>query len=263
MRLDDLHQIQHPYQHVYLSPHLDDAALSCGGAIVSQLAADEPVLVVTLATASPPPEGPFNAVAQEFHADWGLTAAEVMDVRLAEEARAMATLGVDYLWVGLLDAIYRMPADYRSRETVFAAPVPHDPLLSDLQTLLARLRERLPRATFYAPLGVGSHVDHLITFAAARAAAGPNLAFYEDVHYVLQPGRLEDRLAQIELLAPRVIAIDEALPRKIEAIACYPSQIGELFGGAEAMAHAITTFAATRRPAEGMYGEQVWEIIRR
>ena len=53
------------YTRVYLSPHLDDAALSCGGTI-----APDRALVITLCTA-PPSETNFNAVAVEFHAEIG------------------------------------------------------------------------------------------------------------------------------------------------------------------------------------------------
>jgi LmbE family N-acetylglucosaminyl deacetylase len=260
MHVQDLRQIHNSYQHIHLSPHMDDAALSSGGLIAAALARGERVLVVTLCTAAPPPEGPFNAVAQEFHADWGLEAAEVNSVRLREEALAMERLGCDYYWASLLDAIYRVPDAYVSRETLFNLPTPDDPLHQQLRRLIAVLHARAPRARFYAPLGVGSHVDHLITYSAALDAAGTALAFYEDVHYVLTPGALEARLAALrESLAPRVVPFDgDALARKISTIAAYHSQVGELFGGDEAMARAITSYAASIAGGAG-YAERVWE----
>ncbi|RMD73788.1 MAG: PIG-L family deacetylase, partial [Chloroflexi bacterium] len=36
------------YRHIVLSPHLDDAALSCGGFIARATALGEPVLVVNI-----------------------------------------------------------------------------------------------------------------------------------------------------------------------------------------------------------------------
>ena len=44
------------YTRVYLSPHLDDAALSCGGTIA---ASPDRALIITLCTA-PPSETNFN-----------------------------------------------------------------------------------------------------------------------------------------------------------------------------------------------------------
>ncbi|HWQ12887.1 MAG TPA: PIG-L family deacetylase [Roseiflexaceae bacterium] len=261
MRVEDLRQIHDSYDHIYLSPHLDDAALSCGGSIAAHLAQDARVLVVTLCTASPPPEGPFNAVAQEFHADWGLEAADVMAVRLGEELLAMERLGPDFFWAGMLDAIYRVPHAYTSRETLFSTPVPDDPLHAELRQLLAALRARAPHATLYAPLGVGDHVDHLVAYDAALATAGPALAFYEDVHYVLQPGALERRLAAVrEPLAPSLIDISAVLERKIHAIAAYGSQVPELFGGEAQMASQITAYARSLASDGGGYFERVWRL---
>ncbi len=36
------------YKHIYLSPHYDDAALSCGGSIHKQATQQEPVAVITV-----------------------------------------------------------------------------------------------------------------------------------------------------------------------------------------------------------------------
>lgn len=259
MFVEDLRQIHNTYEHVYISPHLDDAALSCGGSIASHVAAGRRVLIVTLCTAAPPPDAPSNAVAREFHAQWNLEAEDVMQVRLGEDRRAMEQLGADYFWAGLLDAIYRVPDAYVSRATLFNTPVPNDPLFDQLRQLLHRLRARIPGATFYVPLGVGDHADHLICYDVALEAAGPSLAFYEDVHYVLQPGALERRLEAVGMpLTPHRVDIDGALERKIRAIAAYESQVYELFGGPDAMARTMTAFAESRRPADGVYGEQVW-----
>jgi LmbE family N-acetylglucosaminyl deacetylase len=261
MRVEDLRQIHDSYDHLYLSPHFDDAALSCGGAITTHQAGGARVLVVTLCTAAPPPEGPFNAVAREFHADWGLEAADVNAVRQREELLAMERLGCDFFWAGMLDAIYRVPDAYVSRETLFAAPDPHDPLHHELRRLLAALRARAPRATFYAPLGVGDHVDHLVTYAAALDTAGPGLAFYEDVHYVLQPGALERRLSAIrERLTPALIDIDATLEHKIHAIRAYQSQVPELFGGDAEMAAAITTYARSVVATGDRHFERIWKL---
>ncbi|MBK9712203.1 MAG: PIG-L family deacetylase [Kouleothrix sp.] len=258
MYIEDIATID-GYRHVYLSPHLDDAALSCGGRIVTQIAAGEPVLVVTLCTAAPPPEGPFSALAQQFHADWGLAPAQAVAARLVEERLAMERLGCDYYWANMLDAIYRYPAAYNSRESLFNTPAPDDPLFAQLRQFLADLLERLPQAQIYAPLGVGSHVDHLITHAAAHSLLGDELRFYEDLPYAIRPGALEQRQATIDdALVPSTLAIDAALPAKIEAIAAYASQLDELFGGSEAMAQAIAAYAHAATPTGGAYGERLW-----
>jgi LmbE family N-acetylglucosaminyl deacetylase len=256
MQLVDLDQIHDTYDHIYLSPHLDDAALSCGGAIAQHSSAGGRVLVVTICTA--PSEGPFNRLAQEFHGQWGLAPAQVVRARLREDEQAMERLGADHYWAGMLDAIYRLPAAYDSRDRLFGMPVPTDPLFPAMAQLISELCARAPHANIYAPLGVGSHVDHLITYAAALGCA-PKIAFYEDIPYVLRPGALERRLDDTRgPWVAGVIAIDSALARKIGAVELYASQLSELFGGPAAMAQALTAYAEGLFPDEGTYGERLW-----
>src|SRR4051794_39954438 len=194
MHIDDLSQIHDVYDHVYLSPHLDDAALSCGGAIARYSTTETRVLVVTICTATPPVEGPFSPVAQEFHSQWGLSPVEAVSVRLHEDNIAMERLGADNYLAGMSDALYRRPDAYTSRATLYGAPAPDDRLLPELKAFLRTLRLRLAHATFYAPLGVGNHVDHQLTYAAALDSVSDALAFYEDFPYVTKPDALERRL---------------------------------------------------------------------
>src|SRR5437773_7157487 len=115
MQFEDLRQIHDGYDHIYLSPHLDDAALSCGGAIARHANAGARVLVVTLCTAAPP-AGPFSDFANAVHQSWGLAPAEVIGARLREDDLALARLDADTYRAGLLDAIYRRPDAYNSRD---------------------------------------------------------------------------------------------------------------------------------------------------
>jgi LmbE family N-acetylglucosaminyl deacetylase len=259
MHTEDLRQVHDVYDHVYLSPHLDDAVLSCGGAIARHSAAGARVLIVTVCTGSPRPEGPFSSFAQDMHRQWGLSASQAVPVRLHEDSLAMEYLGVDSLWVGMLDAIYRRPADYISDDALFGAPVSDDPLLPSLKAFTRALRDRVPRATLYAPLGIGNHIDHQITYAAARAAAGNAIAFYEDFPYVTKRDALDQRLQVLdESFVTSILDIDATLSRKIGAIAAYSSQIGLLFGDVDAMRQQVRAYAEELRPDIGTYGERLW-----
>lgn len=258
MHTEDLRQVHDVYDHVYLSPHLDDGALSCGGAIARHSAAGARVLVVTICTAAPP-DGPFSSFVEETHRKWQLPPAKVMQARLHEDSLAMEHLAADSMWAGMPDAIYRRPDAYYSDETLFGEPAPDDSLLPALRTFIQALRNRVPRATLYAPLGIGNHVDHQITYAAARAGAGKAIAFYEDFPYVAAPGALEQRMQTLgEMFVSSTIDIDATLSRKIGAIAAYASQLGTLFGNAEQMRQAIKAYAEELRPEMGTYGERLW-----
>jgi len=259
MQLEDLRQIHEGYDHIYLSPHLDDAALSCGGAIALHANAGARVLVVTLCTAAPPPAGPFSDLANAEHQSWGLAPAEVINARLREDDLALARLDADTYRAGLLDAIYRRPDAYNSRDALFGTPVPDDSLLYSTRQLIAALHSRVPRATFYAPLGVGNHVDHQIVYAAARDGAGAVMAFYEDFPYVLWTGAFEQRMHAIgQRFIASTIDIDTTLTRKIGAISAYASQLSSLFAEPAALARIVGDYAENLRPESGTYGERVW-----
>jgi LmbE family N-acetylglucosaminyl deacetylase len=259
MHTEDLRQVHDVYDHIYLSPHLDDVALSCGGAIARHSAAGARVLVVTICTASPPSEGPFSSFAEATHHLWGLPPDQAMRTRLYEDSVAMEHLGADSMWVGMFDAIYRRPTDYVNNETLFGAPAPNDPLLPDLRAFIHALRDRVPRATLYAPLGVGNHIDHQITYAAARAGAGDAIAFYEDFPYVTKAGMLDQRLSALhEAFVTSTLDIDATLSRKIGAVAAYTSQLSSLFGDADGLRRQIRDYAEQLRPDTGTYGERFW-----
>lgn len=264
-----LSELHRSYQHIILSPHLDDAALSCGGSIAAAVAAGEPVLVVTICTAAPPVDAEFSPLAQHFHAEWGLSPGEVMQTRLAEERAALETLGADGLWAGALDAIYRMPQAYHSRETLFGAPDPVDPLVATLHELCHHLRAQFPQAVIYAPLGVGQHVDHQLTCRIAAQLAGP-VMWYEDFPYVAREGELERRLAQLDWpLRPLARAIDERMNARLAAIAAYASQLAELshsqlgravdaIEAGEVINAAVRAYAQRVAPPGAWYGERFW-----
>ncbi len=252
------------YRHIVLSPHLDDAALSCGGFIARATALGEPVLVVNICSGSPPPATEFSPFAQSLHARWGLPPATVVAHRRVEDAVALGVLGADALLVPALDAIYRRPDVYADETKLFAVPAPDDDLADVVRTLIASLTERYARASFYLPLGVGFHVDHQLVFSAATAAlleTDASFAYYEDFPYARQDAAVEQRMTMIgrERYAPRYVPLDTVLlTRKITAIAAYASQLGVLFGGTAAMPAAVTEYAMRVAPQNMRYAERQW-----
>ncbi len=252
------------YAHVYLSPHLDDAVLSCGGLIHRQARPGQPPLVVTLFSGQPAADAQLSAFAQSQHTRWGASE-DVMAFRWAEDRAALAVLGADYLRLNYLDCIYRgrergdQPDWYYASEEALFGPV--HPAEQDLPIeLAAALSEFIPPGkdvTLYVPLTVGNHVDHQLTFAAALIlkAQGWSLQYYEDYPYVETEGALSAALAArgVEDWQPVVTPLDEDnLAAKIEAVACYESQLEVLFGGAEAMADRVRGYV-TRSG-----GERLW-----
>lgn len=258
-------------KHIYLSPHLDDAVLSCGGAIHRHAAAGDPVLVITFLTgeaASHGVAGPLSSFALLQHSYWG-DPPHPMALRRAEDVAALTLLKADWYHVGYLDAVYRADADgrwlYPDLETLLGPAQPGDRLASAQADLIAQVlgfTRHAVEPVIYAPLGVGRHVDHQIVHAAALQLVGRGcrVAFYEDYPYAARPGASEAALVTAGANDWRleVIPLDPAgVMAKVKAVDYYRSQLDTLFHGTEAMPSQVWSFAASRSPEVGL-AERIW-----
>jgi LmbE family N-acetylglucosaminyl deacetylase len=249
-------------RHIYLSPHLDDAVLSCGGSIYQQARRGESVAVITVFAASPPPGEPLSPFARSLHDRWrdsapGAEFADPPAKRRAEDRRALAALDehIDVIHHTLPDCIYRRdPATgaalYTTEAALFSPVHPADPALA----ALSRLPEFPPGAVLYAPVGAGGHVDHRLLREAALAcdASSAGIRFYEDYPYAAEPGAVEAALGGAGW-EPVVVPLDaDALAARIAAIAEYRSQISTFWPDRDAMA------AAIRAHARAVGGERFW-----
>ncbi|MGD1993045.1 MAG: PIG-L family deacetylase, partial [Anaerolineae bacterium] len=246
-------------RHVFLSPHLDDVVLSCGGTVARLAQQRESVLVVTVFGGDPDLDR-LSSFAQETHAAWGDPPTPYA-TRRAEDRAGVARLGATPLHLGFQDAIYRRDAAgvpiYTSNEVLFGPPRATDGALVDrLETVLRSLVCRLGPTALYIPLAVGRHVDHqLVARAAWRLLAPPSTApelwWYEDFPYAAggfpehAPDTVSAALARWSegTWRSREMAIDPAV--KIEAIDCYASQVPMLFEDGEAMEQAVRDYSAS------------------
>ena len=241
------------YAHVYISPHLDDAVLSCGGRIWQQVQTGEHVLVVTIFAGTPAPSVSLSPFAQELHTRWGHLADAAIK-RRDEDLAALAVLEADAVHWPYTDCIYRRTPDgrfpYASGEALFSEIHPAEKAL--VAELAARLKELSlsQDGTVYAPLGVGHHVDHQIVRQAAEASGQP-LIYYEEFPYAEEPQAVQAALEEGQWQAKLTPLSEKALEAKIAAIACYRSQISTFWADLAAMAAAVRAFAGrTDRPAE-------------
>jgi LmbE family N-acetylglucosaminyl deacetylase len=167
---------------VILSPHLDDAVLSCG-ALLAHLVGKCPVTVVTVFTQAAPPPWSLPARLQ-------LRAIGVTDVddfyeeRRAEDTKVLAEIGAAVVHLGLRDAMFRRVGDTAGRH-LLPGRWPAYPtfrfdiargrvarsdagLPADVGALVGKAVRQAGAGVLFAPLGVGRHVDHLITRQASH-----------------------------------------------------------------------------------------------
>lgn len=169
---------------IYLSPHLDDIALSCGGLAWEQARAGDQVAVWTICAGSPPAD-PLPPFAQALHQRW-VTGAETVTIRRREDLRACQRLGVNYRHFDWPDCIYRLKPDGApliTGEDDLWEGIPEEGVVSGLVEML---RGSVPAgAQLVSPLGLGYHIDHRLVRRAAEAVGLP-LLYYMDYPYILR-----------------------------------------------------------------------------
>jgi LmbE family N-acetylglucosaminyl deacetylase len=239
---------------IYLSPHIDDVALSCGGLAWEQAQAGHRVEIWTLCAGDPPP-GDFSPFAQELHTRWQ-TGPEAAAARRMEDIASCAQLGATPRHFSLPDCVYRRagldygypnlsppPGEhflYPDREAIFGQLHPLEAEL--VRQVGQHLAHQLPEdAQLVIPLSVGGHVDHRLARAAIEGISRPAW-YYADYPYIVQqPGSLDEWLpAGAQPVAFRISA--PALEAWCQAIAAHRSQISTFWPGLAAMRADIAAY---------------------
>ena len=248
--------MQDDYDILCLSPHLDDAALSCGGYLASRASAGAKILIYTVAAAGPTGQTPITEYARRFMERCGLTA-DGGALRRAEDAAACAVMGVAYRHGDMLESIFRTnPVTgsifYPDHKQVFGPPVPEEDGVPD--RLAAQFRALPSAREILAPLSVGGHVDHRLVRAAAERCFGSRLRYYEDYPYAGKWLAVWKRTRPRKAWRVQVFALDaQAQEARLNALDCYASQVAILFGNRPAM------IKHTLRYVRRAGGERFWE----
>jgi LmbE family N-acetylglucosaminyl deacetylase len=240
---------------IYLSPHLDDAALSCGGLIWEQAQAGAQVSVWTIC-AGFIPSRPLSPFAQELHARWQ-TGPEAVQLRREEDRQAAGWLGATSVYLDIPDCIYRFRRLPEGEQPLIQgeADLQNAEPESDLVEHLAQvLRESLPSsARVVCPMALGGHVDHRLARSAAERSGLP-LFYYADYPYVLRSALELARMEQGAWKRTPAPISDRALTAWLEAIAGYSSQISTFWSGIEEMKLAVKNYWAGG-------GGRLWEMV--
>ncbi len=260
-----------PDTHLFVSPHYDDIALSCGGtaALVSEAGKD--AVVALLFGDHPDPTQPMTTFAEHMHAEWGMSADQVIAGRRAEEAASTRILGMRDVFLPFRDAIYRSD-NYLNDDDLFGSPKGSDLDLPERIVLALEAEGFQPEGTrVYAPLASGFHVDHQLAFlpAVLLDRAGWEVWFYEDLPYSLLPNRVADRVAgsEVRLEVAGIVDVSQVWTRKIDAIMAYPSQLKVIFeayvgaGSSREEIDAVMS-AYSREVGDGRNAERFWRVAR-
>ena len=248
--------------HLFLSPHLDDAILSCGGTIHRLVASGSPVTILTIMAGDPPAHLPDTPIVQDLHRRWE-AGYHPAATRRQEDIAAAQSLGAQAIHLPIGDCVYRTIeqdgetlALYPSEESLFGEVHPADPAYAALAAL------RLPDfEAVYVPLGVGHHVDHQLVRDWGLTLEHPNhrLKLYEEYPYINDTMKIDQALAFYPQLTAELVPLDEAnVQAKVTAIACYRSQISTFWADDLAMEQA--TRQSMLEKGAGQPAERFWNM---
>lgn len=219
---------------VILSPHMDDAVLSCGGLMAGH-SKKIPILVVTFATKDPVF---INREESEFLRKIDLAPPRI---RIAEEKRALKKVGARLKELGFEDGVYRRGRDgkllYPDRLFNYrTVPAKDRKTLVAAERKLKRLLKRNDLLLF--PMGFGGHIDHVLCRTVGHKLKISKLA-YEDFPYTVW---------QKIKISRKSYSFEYDLAKKITLIKIYKTQIKMLFGKTKNISKML--IQRTKKPIE-------------
>jgi LmbE family N-acetylglucosaminyl deacetylase len=214
---------------VYLAPHFDDVAFSCGGLLWEQTQSGDQVSLWTIC-AGDPPSGTLSSFADKLHTRWDMTNDSVRQRRIEDQAssRLMGAVGRHF---EIPDCIYRRSPItgqpyYPEESDIFGNLHPEEADLVDgLATIL--VRELPKQANLVSPLGLGDHVDHTLVRLAAEKVKR-SLWYYADYPYVLKT-RQSDAEKYKGMEATLFRLTEKGVDVWQQAVAAYASQISSFW----------------------------------
>jgi LmbE family N-acetylglucosaminyl deacetylase len=260
--------------HLFLSPHLDDAVLSCGGTIHQLVQRGERVVILTVMAGEPPDDLPDTPLLQAVKARWG-DWHSLVSARRKEDAQAARRLGARVVHLPLLECLFRTA---RCGDGSRAALYPQDTSpfeeymnADDTRVLLLELKSpvREDVITIYAPLCADHHIDHRLVRDWALVLTGaknaPTLKFYEEYPSIQNKMALSHillfyrrQMPALSLQRTATMLTDTDVEAKIRALRCYQSHIGILWQSPDVMERSVRDYL--QFCGEGIPAERFWAV---
>jgi LmbE family N-acetylglucosaminyl deacetylase len=239
---------------IYISSHLDDVALSCGGLVWEQVQAGNSAGIWTIC-AGDPPAGPLSPFAEGLHNRWG-TGREAAQQRRQEDLASCGHLGAAARHFSVPDCIYRRASTgrtplYTSDDAIMGPLNPAEAGL--VKALGAELAQALPGdAELVCPLAIGGHVDHRLTRLAVEST-DRRLWYYVDYPYILEAQGAIDELRQQGWQAQESPISENGLGAWGKAVAAHASQISTFWPDLPSMQAALKAYC------QDMGGASLWK----
>jgi len=221
---------------VFISPHQDDAILSCGE-LISQISGKTDVTVVNVFTKAH--EKPYTLSAKQFLKNSYSSDAETLyKERKAEDKKVLSNFSVSIIDLNFQDALFRKNKKSSFLGTLLPE-VDHiyptyrwhivkgiskrDYAVDDLKKKLKIFTKK--NTLIFAPVGIGNHADHLaVRKACEEICASESIVLYSDFPYNM---RLQTIGAPFKNGEKYII--EPNMTKKTKLIKGYKTQLDGLF----------------------------------
>jgi len=241
-------------RYIFISPHLDDIALSCGGLVNHLANKKHDVLICTIFSGSPQ-SFELSDFAQSLHKRWNLPL-DAPKIRRKEDKLACKVLESKFMHFGIPDCIYRKDSNgdpIVKKEEDLYQQIPASQLF--LVNQIFRKFQKIINSDdiVVSPLAIGDHLDHRITKAAIQQFSDHKMLFYEDYPYVMKSNNKHSNLPDFD---PIYFHLDDENIRKWHtAISQYRSQISTFWKSENHMKNEIIDFFNKGG------GSNLWKLI--
>ena len=224
---------------IFVSPHLDDAALSAGD-LLFYLSKNTKVEIINVFTSSS--EKPYTLSTKAFLYKCGYSDAnDLFTDRIKEDEQALSKLRIKPINLGFIDAPFRKYKNVSRVKLMFSKLLPelihtypvhrwhisdgvisyHDTrLLNQIASELKQITSKYKNYYIFCPIADGTHVDHKIVRKVCEANF-KNVIFWSDYPY--ETGNIKDKSVKM------AFSWRKNSSQKIGLISGYKSQINMLF----------------------------------
>ena len=263
--------------HLFLSPHLDDAVLSCGGVMHRLAQRGERVVIITVMAGEPPQPLMDTPVLQAIQARWAKGEGTIR-IRRAEDGQAAQQLQAQVYHMALTEAAFRATL-CGAGDWIALYPDHDSPFQGVKQADEARISlftANLPFsfadiAMIYAPFGVDNHVDHQLVrdwgLVLTGSLSAPLLTFYEEYPYARSRPAIQraqafyrQHLPALGFESEIITLSDTDLDAKLRAMRCYRSHLQILWNDSTEMERLTRDYMLL--VGDGTPAERYWRVVR-
>ncbi len=234
----------------FVSPHLDDAALSAGG-LISHLARKTKVVVITAFTEAGKDKHSLSAVAYIKQCRYKKEKVqEFFEARKKEDRKLFESYTIEIIHLGLLDALWRKKRslniiekfstlffnDFRYIYPTHRLHISKGKIFKEDEENLRKLEKKLKgivgegnNSVVFCPLGLGRHVDHIMAREACTNVF-PRVIYWEDSPYNLYHELEKDFIRKMGLKR-KDFGKNQTVRKSMYP--AYKTQFGKLFNGEE------------------------------